>query len=422
MKILILTQPLHNNYGGILQAYALQTVLKRMGHDVATDSKPHGNTSVIRRIVKVIKRIILKYVLKKDIDVSVLKPRRNISIIKYTVRVIQRIIFKYALRKDVDVSVFSLFLSPAKGWNIINRHTLRFVKENISTVDFFKGRKKPDIRTVKAYDAIIVGSDQVWRKQFSDVSAHLLDFTKGMNVKRIAYAASFGMDDLSEYGTKLIKHTAKLAKRFDAISVREDSGVVLCKKYWNVEAVHLLDPTLLLDRNDYIRLVEQDNKNIAQSQGSLFVYVLDRTAEKQQIVNRISSTLHLSSFEILPEKTSFPENLKELDNQVYPPVTQWVQSFIDAKFIVTDSFHGTVFSILFNKPFIVTVNKTGGLARLSSLLRIFNLENRLVSSFDELTDEIISDRVEWNHINNIISGKRKESVCFLSDNLVIRNK
>lgn len=253
MKILILTQPLHNNYGGILQAYALQTVLKRMGHDVATDSKPHGNTSVIRRIVKVIKRIILKYVLKKDIDVSVLKPRRNISIIKYTVRVIQRIIFKYALRKDVDVSVFSLFLSPAKGWNIINRHTLRFVKENISTVDFFKGRKKPDIRTVKAYDAIIAGSDQVWRKQFSDVSAHLLDFTKGMNVN-------------------------------------------------------------------------------------------------------------------------------------------------------------------------VTVNKTGGLARLSSLLRIFNLENRLVSSFDELTDEIISDRVEWNHINNIISGKRKESVCFLSDNLVIKNK
>jgi hypothetical protein len=375
MKILILTQPLHNNYGGILQAYALQTVLKRMGHDVVTDSKPYKNTSIVRRIAGVCKRIIFKYVLKKDIGTSVFFP----------------------------------FLT----FKIFNRHILRFIKENISTIDFFKGGKRPKKRTIKAYDVIIVGSDQVWRKRYSNVSAHLLDFTKGMDIKRIAYAASFGTDDLSEYTPELIEHTAKLAEQFDAISVREDSGVVLCKKYWNVEAVHLLDPTLLLNRSDYIQLVMQDKTNISQSQGNLFVYILDQTAEKQQIVNEISSTLHLSAFEILPENTSALKDLKELNKYIFPPVTQWLQSFIDAEFIITDSFHGTVFSIIFNKPFIVIGNKKRGLARLFSLLKAFNLENHLISS----SNEIILNKIEWNNIKNTIFDKRKESIRFLSDNL-----
>ncbi|MDR1180533.1 MAG: polysaccharide pyruvyl transferase family protein [Bacteroidales bacterium] len=385
MKILILTQPLRNNYGGILQAYALQTVLKRMGHDVVTDSKHY----------------------------------RNISITRRTAGVLKRIIFKYILRRNISDSVFFPFIA-SKTWNTINRHTLRFVKENMTTVDFFKGKKRPDIKTVKVYDAIVVGSDQVWRKQYSNVPTYLLDFTKGMNIKRIAYAASFGTNDLSEYTPRLIKRTAKLAKQFDAVSVREDSGVFLCATYWNVEATHLLDPTLLLDKNDYIQLIEHDSKYVSPSQGNLFVYILDRTTEKQQIVNQISSTLHLSAFEMLPEKISNLKNLKELDKYTYPPVAQWLQSFADAKFIVTDSFHGTVFSILFNKPFIVTGNKKRGQARFSSLLRTFNLENRLVSSSrNEQVNEIILNKIDWSSINSIISCKRNNAIHFLNKDLSI---
>jgi polysaccharide pyruvyl transferase WcaK-like protein len=384
MKILILTQPLRNNYGGILQAYALQTVLKRMGHDAVTDSKPYINTSVIRRIAGVIKRIIFRYVLRKNINTSIFFP--------FFISTIQR---------------------------TINLHTLRFVKENMATVDFFRGKSKPNRSGVKTYDAIVVGSDQVWRKLYSDVSAHLLDFTKGMNIKRIAYAASFGKDDLSEYTPKLIKHTAKLAKQFDAISVREDSGVSLCKKYWNVEAIHLLDPTLLLNRNDYIQLIEQDKRNISPVQGNLFIYILDRTAEKQQVVDKISSTLNLSAFEILPGNISILKNLKEkekYEKYIFPPVTQWLQSFIDAEFIVTDSFHGTIFSIIFNKPFIVTGNEERGMARISSVLKIFGLENRLIYPPTELNNEIIYGKIDWNNINNIISDRRKDAINFISDN------
>jgi hypothetical protein len=384
MKILILTIPFRNNYGGILQAYALQMVLKKMGHDVVTDLKPYSSASVTRRIAGVLKRII----------------------------------FKYILRKNINTSVFLPFLNSKKTWNIINRHTLRFVKGNISTVDLFKGEKRPDIRTIKTYDAIIVGSDQVWRKQYSDIPAYLLNFTQGMSIRRIAYAASFGTDNFSEYSSGLIKCTAKLAKQFDAISVREDSGVSLCEKYWNVDAVHLLDPTFLLNTTDYIRSVKQDSKNISRSQGDLFAYILDQTKEKQQIVNKISSELHLTPFEILPPKVLFREDLKELEKHIFPPITQWVRSFMDAKFIITDSFHGTVFSILFNKPFITIGNQKRGMARFSSLLKTFDLENRLVSSFHyEFSPEIVFNKIDWNNINNTISDKRKESIRFLFDNL-----
>jgi hypothetical protein len=366
-----------------LQAYALQTVLKKMGHEAVTDSKPYGST-IIRRIVGTVKRTVFRYILRKEINTH---------------------------------SVFYPLLLSAGVMSTISRHTVRFAKENMTTVDFFKGRSKPNRAEAEIYDAIITGSDQVWRKRYSNVPVYLLDFTKGMNIKRIAYAASFGTDDLSEYTPRLIKHTAELAQQFDAISVREDTGVFLCKKHWGVEAVHLLDPTLLPAKDDYIRLVRQDSKNITPSRGNLFVYILDSSAEKQRITDKVSTALHLSAFEILPEDIHTLRNRKGLEKYTFPPVTQWLQSFMDAEFVITDSFHGTVFSIIFNKPFITTGNQSRGMARISSLLKMFNLEDRLISASDGITDEILFNKTDWQNINSIISDKRKESVRFLSDSL-----
>jgi exopolysaccharide biosynthesis predicted pyruvyltransferase EpsI len=179
----------------------------------------------------------------------------------------------------------------------------------------------------------------------------------------------------------------------------------------------LLDPTLLLDKNDYIQLVEHDSEHVHRSNGNLFVYILDRTTEKQQTVNRIASDLHLTPFEIMPESISTSHDFGESDKHIYPPITQWLQSFMDAEFIITDSFHGTVFSILFNKPFVTIGNSERGMTRFSSLLKVLDLEKRLISSCNELNNEIISDKMDWNNINRTISGKREEAIRFLADNL-----
>jgi hypothetical protein len=379
MTLLILTQPLANNYGGILQAYALQTVLKRMGHSVVTDAKPYRYTTPLLCAAKVAQAIIFRYILKKEVD---------------------------------SASVFFPFHIP-KIRQTIFRYTLRFVKEHISTIDF-----RPSRKAAKPFDAIIVGSDQVWRRCYSNVPLHMLDFTRGMHIKRITYAASFGTEDLSEYPKKLIKRTAKLAQLFDAISVREDSAVQICKKYWNRDAIHLLDPTLLLDPDDYRQLLQRDSQVPHPSPGNLFVYILDRSPKKQQIISHVASSLHLSPFEVFPEDARFPTLPKDLEKHTYPPVSQWLQGFIDAQFIVTDSFHGTLFSILFNKPFLTIGNPGRGMARFSSILKTFQLENRLVNTFDPCQlNQILASPIPWNPINQTLAQKREESFRFLNQHL-----
>jgi exopolysaccharide biosynthesis predicted pyruvyltransferase EpsI len=111
------------------------------------------------------------------------------------------------------------------------------------------------------------------------------------------------------------------------------------------------------------------------------------------------------------------ENQKHIDECVFPPVTAWLRGFIDADFIVTDSFHGSIFSILFNKPFLAIGNKKRGMERFNSLMKMFGLEERLIYSPEELTDEIIDAPVDWKRVNSIRSDKKECAINFLSNNL-----
>ena len=375
MKILILTQPLRNNYGGLLQAFALQTVLKKMGHKVLTEE---GNR------IKII---------TADGWVNWIK-----SIILYGIS-------KYNLLR----TVYSIL--PPKYRSVSGWHTLRFIRENMETIDLFKGKETLRKRDWQSFDAIIVGSDQVWRPAYSNVPTYLLDFTEGMNIKRIAYAASFGIDNMSEFSPDLIARTAILAKQFDAISVREKSGETLCKEYWNVDALQLLDPTLLLDTECYIDLIRKDKKYVSDISEKLFVYLLDYTDGKKQIQDKIVSFLHIRPFEI------FAEEIVRKKSAVLPPVTQWLKCFADAEFILTDSFHGTVFAILFKKPFIVVGNVERGLDRFISLLDMFDLKDRLISSPEQLDEKLLTQAIDFQKTDRLLEELRKQSVRFLETNL-----
>jgi len=377
-KVVILTQSvLNGNYGCTLQAYALQNIINSLGYSVSTDVANIRKLNIMH-IGRCTKRLVLQHISRKTISI-ILTPR------------IKKIIYK---------------------------NLLLFVNKNIEIVDIYNGNKKPDKNLVNKFNVIVVGSDQVWRKKYSNIPVHLLDFTKKINIKRISYAASFGLDDISEYGPVLKRISKKLAKRFNAISVREDSGVAICKRHWGIEAEHLIDPTLLLDKNHYINLVNKDKTNIKKSDGNLFVYILDNNGHKKQIINNIASKLKLKQFEIMPQKPdSNKEFYKDPNKYVLPSVTQWLKSFIDAKFIVTDSFHGCVFSIIFNKPFIAIGNKKRGMARFTSLFKMFNLEDRLISSADELTDKLILSEINWPSINRRISREQNKSNDFLRKNL-----
>lgn len=364
MKIGIITLPLHTNYGGILQAYALQTVLERMGHEVCLIEKKHK---------------LLPFPLWKAPFV-------------YGKRIL-----------NLSGDALPVFYEQS-----VRKYTNRFINQYIKRriVANFSGIKGRD------FDTFVVGSDQVWRpKYFLDGIEHAyLDFTKGWNVKRIAYAASFGTDEW-EYTHEQTECCGKLLKHFDAISVREDSGVALCREHFDVEAQHVLDPTMLLAKEDYIRLFE--NARTPNSKGTLLTYILDETPEKLAWIDRIAKEKKIVPFRV---KSKVVKRGAGRQGYIQPSVEQWLRGFYDAEFVVTDSFHACVFSILFNKPFIAIGNAQRGMSRFISLLEIFGLENRIAS--DLFNDKIINSEIDWNRVNSTLTSRMVSSKTFLKDNLI----
>lgn len=372
MKIAILTLPLHTNYGGILQAYALQTLLERMGHEVCLIEKR-----------------------RKPITLPLWKAP---------------LVYGKRILKNVTGHPFPVFYEQKVNREepIVRQNTDKFICRYIMRriVDDFSEIKESD------YDAFVVGSDQIWRpKYFNDrIERAYLDFTEGWNIRRIAYAASFGTDEW-EYTPGQTKRCRDLLKQFDTVSVREASGAVLCRKHFGINASHVLDPTMLLEKEDYIRLFE--NAHTPKSNGTLLNYILDDTPEKTALVNKIAGERHLVPFRV---NSKVEDKTAPLTDRIQPPVEQWLRGFYDAEFVVTDSFHACVFSILLNKPFIVVGNQKRGLSRFTSLLGIFGLESQLQTA--DYTKHIDQEKIDWDRVAPLLEAKRNEAFNFLSGNIV----
>lgn len=335
MKIGILTLPLHTNYGGILQAYALQKVLERMGHEVVIIDEP----------------------IKKQVT-------KNKQIIK---RFIKKLIGR-------PTTIFwERYLYDS--YPIVSQNIRQFVDTYLKRVVV----DSPSELMEEDFDAIVVGSDQIWRpKYYSHIKDAYLDFAKKWkSLKRIAYAPSFGTDEW-EYTGGQTKEFSKLLKLFDAVSVRENSGIELCKKYFDVDAMQVLDPTMLLSREDYASVI--NDSTTPAPQGDLLQYVLDKSDSITELVNHIAKEKMMKPFSVSGKP--FTEGQKA-EKCICPSIESWLRGFRDAKFVITDSFHACVFSMIFNKPFCVVGNKSRGMARFNSLLKMFNQEFRLIGSIAE---------------------------------------
>jgi hypothetical protein len=366
MKIGILTLPLHTNYGGILQAYALQAVLKNMEHEV---------------------------VLIKENEIF------KLPLWKAPISYAKRFLFKYILKRKGAIDIFY-----EQYFKKITQNTRPFIDEYIQELDIEDVKKDKE-----SFDAIVVGSDQIWRPKYyyKNITKAYLSFAKSWNIKRIAYAASFGTDKW-EYTEAQTQQCRNLVEKFDAVSVREKSGIDLCQRHFGINAVQVLDPTMLLDVQHYISLIER--ANIEKSKGELFVYVLDKSKETHDIEQEICSM-----FGYKPFYSSTDSSKASLENKIASRPEVWLRSFYDAEFILTDSFHACVFSILFNKPFVVYGNKNRGLSRFDSLLQLFGLEQRLISQETVHLQQTLNTPIDWTTVNAILREQRDVANRFLID-------
>ncbi len=363
MKIGLLSYHKNYNYGWNLQCYALMTVLKSMGHDVVLiDKRKFRNPTLGYSIKRVAKTIYsLCHIAETKINYENEQKRKGHKIEFF----------------------FEKYINP-KSNVIINK----------------KGYK-----SLPPFDALVVGSDQVWRKKLvTPLADYFFNFVDYKTIL-ISYAASFGVD-YAEYSEEEVKYCGQLIERFKAVSVREPSGIKLIKDVykWNCNPVVMPDPTLLLSSHDYEKII---NNTTFQS-GGLFCYILDMNTDKEKVIERLSTTYSLNTHII---------NLN--GEQIYPSIEEWLCSFRNAEFIFTDSFHGCVFSIIFRKPFIAYGNVKRGLARFISLLDTFNLRDRLINSFSDIEqiDLLNFKNIDKEYIDIVQNKICKKAYNFLLSEL-----
>lgn len=379
MKIGILTQPLHDNYGGLLQAYALKETLKGLGHEVVIVNR--------ERVAAKRWRILASKI-------------------------------KHALKGKRIVHMQQLSSSQK---DIISKHTKAFREKHIPEQSrLITSNKVMQQLNNECFNAYVVGSDQCWRPRYSpSLKNYFLDFAQNCtDIKRISYAASFGTADW-EFTDRQTKECKALLENFDAISVREKSGAKLIQQHLGRnDAVHVLDPTMLLQKSDYQKIIEQEK--VSKSAGNLKIYILDKTDEKSQLIEQVETRLGLKQFEIMPKKRMQDNTVTDstaIDFQ-FPNPAQWLKGFQDAQFVITDSFHGTLFSILFNVPFIAVGNVSRGMARFESLLEMFGFTDRLVSDINQTNlDCLLNENIDWSFANLTLETERAKALNFLTSSL-----
>lgn len=345
MKIATVTFHWATNYGAVLQAFALQQYLKINGYETE----------------------IINYIPFK------LKCREIISHVKH---INVKWIFKeYRINK---FRKYYLTLSKKKY------HTSSELTKECHN-----------------YDVYICGSDQIWNEWFvlsSEDSPNLsyyLKFVKSEKV-RISYATSFGTNKLN---SKIIDLVKPELEKFKSIGVRENTGKAIVEKM-GLNATLVIDPTLLLERESYEKLI--CNTKIKEEY-QLFSYILH---ENQIMADNIDKHIFNKYFNKKTDK---------MYNQEPIGIVDWLYNIKNCRFVSTNSFHGTIFAIIFNKPFIVIpVEGSNMNNRITTLLTSVGLENRIIDSFNEnKIDRLMKETIDWERVDIRVKQLRKGSVEFL---------
>ena len=369
MKIGILTVPFNNNYGGFLQAYALKNVLKDMGHEVIFINRQRNPSTTLK--FRVYRMLVKLHLINDYIGDKI----RTIS---------------------VNTDQFrDKYLSP------------------ISPMYYSSNAMRDCLKL--GIDFLIVGSDQVWRYKYAkdSIDDFFFGFVEESNsIPRISYAASFGTDNM-DYPTGKINEIKGLLTRFRAISVREESGKNLLINYFDVPPSNVqtvLDPTLLLNAeyyyNNLFKNIQPETKNY------VFTYILDKEMLDTESLHSFVQDNGLLHVDMKAQTGS----IKSLD--VIEPVEKWLSSIYHADSVVTDSFHGTVFSILFHKQFVVLANPNRGIARLESILKLMGQEDRMLTKSDGNLKTTLLHPINWEVVEERLQSLRAKSMDFLIQSLL----
>lgn len=370
----ILTLTGYFNYGNVIQRYALQNFLKNNGYNFVSIVNDHRDG-------------------KSDFTIG-----RKVHL-KTPLRFVKRFM-NYQKPYWYVPKVEEINPEMYRNVNFIN-----FVNRNIWIRSFDPSED---------YKTYIVGSDQIWRNWWDNreiLAYYFLGFLRGKKTKRIAYAASFGNDKIEDIMRQEdVEYIQPYLQAFDHISVREESGIDVLKTTWGInDAQAVIDPTLLLDADDYSRLINKTDTKHDKIQ-PIFTYILGETPQIKKFVRKIQDDRKQAVMGVRAHGGA--------ENDILPPVELWLKGFRDAELVVTNSFHGMMLSIVNNTDFVIIGREAGGLSRILDFLSAYNIEGRFVDE-SSLGDFDISKLkpIDWVAVNKELKARRKDSAKWILDSV-----
>ena len=317
------------------------------------------------------------------------------------------IITSYALYKLVQSLGFNPIMvnnSNKTNYNVFSenftkRH-LKQTKENLYSVY--------NHEPINNYgNTIIVGADCNWSPFFHGKSTYyLLPWANNMS-KKISYATSFGtetfINNKYQFDTELALVYKYYLNKFDRISVRENSGVDLLKNLFEIEGTQVLDPVFLFDKNFYFNeLIKKFDKY--QDKNYIGCYLFALTKDQEKTINKIANGLNL--------------NIEKCGLQVTSEIEEWLSLIYNSNLFITNSFHGLCFAIIFNRNFICISNKAIGNTRFLSVLKLLNLENRLLVDIEQIENRPdLFEPIDWEKVNSILEKEKEKSLKWLKEAL-----
>lgn len=349
MNIGIVTFEFNYNYGALLQAYSLVNCLRQMGHNVVIFNRGWGSWDDINRHISLKQRI-------------------------------RGLIGRYM---------------TLRGMENFRRRYLPL------TAPIRSDKQLRD--EARRCDLIVVGSDQIWSAGTVEAMGgyYFADFAIEAGIPVISYAASMGKGtfDVTSEQKDRVRY---LLSHYRAVSCREMQMIPILKQLGVKSPRCVLDPTLLVDFGIFKKLTIRGGEK-----SHIVHYFLDKDKIRQEILRRVETVFGTKSVNIY-----LPESNLPLYRSVYPSVESWLTKIKNARFVLTDSFHGMVFSIIFKRNFAVFANRERGTARFESLLSQLGLEKRIVSTPYEAM-QLCNTPIDYTVVEHRLTSLKQQSFGFL---------
>lgn len=325
----------------------------------------------------------------------------------------------YRVLKDMGKSVLMISKPNAtlNDWEVVNTHNARFVDRFYDPTEVSPCLSTKSHEELNDYcDTFISGSDQIWNYFVNKIfdMTFMLNFAHSEK-KKLSFGTSFGKEvDITPKDKRA--YSASLLKQYNAIAVREESGVRICNEIYGINATTVVEPVFCLPLSEYQKLAECSQLQLEQPY--ILTYILDPTPEKREAIQYYCEISGMKAYNVLDgdprkyDKNKLLLDLPDIMDKI--GADDFMKLYMNASLVITDSFHGSAFAIIFNKPLLSITNITRGAVRFNELLGKFKVLDRLCTNPAEIPhDPRFLEPIDYMETNRIIESERNRSIEWL---------